>query len=119
MRMGLVFAGAATLVIGVVVFFVAIVGASQAAAAFLNCLNGYPTPPMYGVPTACTDAMNAMALYEGLEILGGVVGVIGLVLLIVGIALGPVRPVATPMYPPPVYIPPYGTPPQGPPPPQP
>ncbi len=118
-RTGLVFAGAATLVIGIVVFFVAIVGAGQAAAAFLNCFSGYPTPPIYTVPNACTNAMGAMAMYQGLEVLGGVLGVVGLVLLVIGIALQPEGRAPTPMYPPPVYAPPYVPPPQIPRPPQP
>ena len=117
LRKGLVLAGAATMVIGVAVFFVALVGASQAIAAFGNCLNNFPTYPMFGTPAECANAMASLSLFQGLEALGGVLGVVGFVLLIVGIVLQPGRPGVTPMYPPPVYAPPYPPPPQGPSPP--
>lgn len=123
LRVGLVLAGMAVLVLGVVVFVAAAIGLGQASAAFFGCLNNYPTYPPFGVPTACTDAMGAMATYQGLEALGGILGVVGLVVLVIGLVLQPERPVPmTAYYPPPVYGPPPGySAPQGPqnPPPQP
>ena len=124
MRKGLVYAGAGLLVLGVVVFTMGLLGTGQASAAFLNCLNGYPMYPPFGAPSACVSAMNDLALYQGVEALGGVAGLVGFVLLIVGIILQPEGPAPAPMayYPPPIYgPPPGGIPPQGPqsPPPQP
>lgn len=120
MRKGLVYAGVGILVIGVAVAVLGILGLGQASAAFLNCTNGFPTDPMFGFPAACTNAMGAMVAYQGLEWLGGVLGLLGLVLLVVGLVLQPEGPAAMTYYPPPVYGPPPGImPPQAPPPPQP
>ncbi len=118
MRRSLVYAGAALLVGGIVIYVVGMVGVSQAAADFVSCLNGYPSYPMFGVPAACATAMGTMAMYQGIEVLAAVLGVVGVVLLVVGAVLGPEGPAPAPMpyYPPPVYSPPPGyNPPQSPP----
>ncbi len=120
MRKGVVFGGATLLVLGVVVFAIAAVGAGQAASDLGNCLNGFPSNPTFGFPSACADAMGSLWLYQGIEALGGVLGLAGIVLLVVGLILPPTRPApaSMPYYPPPVYGPPPGyAPPQGPPPP--
>ena len=122
-RKGIFFAGVALLVVGLVAFVIALVGVSQATADLLSCMNGVPFNPSPFVPSACSNALAAVSLYDGLELLGGVVGVVGFVLLIVGLVLPPERPALAPMpyYPPPVYgAPPGHSPPQTPqPPPQP
>ncbi|HYM39231.1 MAG TPA: hypothetical protein VEY12_03665 [Thermoplasmata archaeon] len=124
MRKGILYAGVAVLVLGLVVFVIADLGAGQAYSALVGCLNGFPANPTYPMPPACSDAMRAIAMYGGLEIVGGILGLVGIVLLVIGLVLPPERPVPAvmPYYPPPVYGGPTGyTPPQGPqsPPPQP
>ncbi len=121
MRRGILFAGLALLVVGLVVFVIALIGVGQATADFLNCMNGLPANPFLPVPSSCSNAMAAITLYEGLEILGGIVGLVGFVILVVGLILPPERPVLAPMpyYPPPVYGAPPGYPPPGPQPPPP
>lgn len=124
MRRSLVYAGIAALIGGLIVYAIALVGVAQATANFVSCLNGFPSYPMYGVPATCSAAMGQLALYQGLEALAAVLGVIGIAVLVVGLVLGPEGPAPAPMpfYPPPVYAPPPGythpqTPPSPPPPP--
>ncbi len=126
MRNGIFYGGLAVLLVGLVVFAIAAVGAGQAAAAFAGCMNGYqPNPfnPTPYVPPACSNAFGAIAMYGGLEVLGGALGFVGVIILVIGLVLQPERPMpaAMPYYPPPVYGAPPGYPPQGPqaPPPQP
>jgi hypothetical protein len=122
-RRSLVAAGAASLALGVVLFGLGVFEQAQASAALASC---YVNPPMYGYPTACTDAMNALFVWGSVMSLAGVVGVIGFVLLVLGFLLQPEGmrapyvphyppPVYAPSYPPPVYAPPEGpkTPPPG------
>ena len=120
MRKGIASAGGALLVLGVVVFAIAAVGAAQAASDFGNCLNGFPSNPTFGFPSACADAMGSLWLYQGIEAIGGLLALGGIALLVIGLILPPTRPApaSMPTYPPPVYGPPgVYTPPQGPPPP--
>ena len=117
MRRNLVYAGLALLILGIVVSALAVVGSGQATEQFMGCLNGVPSNPIGGFPAGCADAMNALVVYSGLEYVGGIVGLVGLVLQVLGIVLEPVRPVPAwvPNQPPPVYGSPYGhAPPQGP-----
>lgn len=118
MRRDLVLAGAALLIVGIVMFAFAWVGASQAAISFTNCLMS--NPPTSTFPTACTEAVNAIAMYTTLEAVAGLLGLVGFVLLLVGLLLEPPRPAFFPMpgYPPPAAAPPPGySPREGPPPP--
>lgn len=110
MRKPLVYAGAVVLLGGVIVYAIALFGVAQASANFLNCLNGFPSYPMYGVPTACSAAMGQLVLYQGFEVLAAVLGIVGLAVLVVGMILDPPGPAPGPMpyYPPPVYAPPPG-----------
>lgn len=108
-RRGLAFAGLGALIAGIVLFVVAEVETSQQAIAFANCYGGMP--PFGGYPTTCTDALNAMALWQGLSLIAAVVGVLGLILLVLGLVLQPegvfAGPPYAPQYPPPVYAPSY------------
>ncbi len=108
MRATLVIAGAAVIVVGLVVFAFGVIGVGQATTDFVNCLNGVPMQPTFGFPSACANAMNAVASWEIVEAFGGFLGVLGLVLLAVGILLDRERP--APIYPQ-AYPPPYGPPP--------
>lgn len=117
MRKGLVLVGVVLVVFGILFFFMFAVAAGQAASDFMNCLNGFPSYPSFGFPTACTNAMNAMYFDQLMEGLAGLGTLLGVVLLVVGLVLQPERPVpaSMPSYPPPIYGPPPGyVPPQGP-----
>ncbi len=117
-RTSVVIAGAIVMIVGVVVFAFGAVGVGQATTDFINCLNSFPTQPIFGYPTACVTAMNAVATWELVEALGGFLGVVGVVVLVVGALLDRERPapVYAPMYPQPGYAPPpVYAPPQGPP----
>lgn len=126
LRKGLVYAGVATLVLGIVIFAVCTFAISQAAADFMSCVG---TNPYQGTPpAACLSAMSTMVLYGALEWIGIIVGVVGFVVLLLGVLLEPDRPTMAPPYypsqvpPAPYYGPPPVNPPQGPqtpPPPQP
>ncbi len=119
MRKGLAYLGAALLVVGVVVFFAGLGGASQVATDLVNCgtLSGFQ------VPSACANALGALWMYEAIEGTGGIFGIVGLILFIVGLTMEPERPVpvAAPYYVPPTYPPPpsYAPPPNPPSPPTP
>ena len=107
MRKDLVYVGGALLVVGVVVFGMSLAGAAAATTNFMNCMAGSP-PLTPTLPNACTDALNALAMYGTLEGVGGMLGLVGFVLLLVGLILEPARPVSTPFpgYPPPAWAPP-------------
>lgn len=124
MRVELAAAGAGSLALGVVLFALSVFEQSQASAALVNC---YGAPPIYGYPTACTDAMNALYFWGTMTSIAAVVGITGFVLFILGLFLPPegvrLGPPYAPQYPPPVYAPAYPPPayppPQGPRPPPP
>ena len=106
-RRNRVYAGAAVLVVGVVVVGIGLAGYAEASANFMNCTAGFPMPePTF--PTACLDALNALGAYEMLSGFGGLVSLVGFVLLLVGLVLQPARPVPTalPGYPPSERTPP-------------
>lgn len=109
LRKGLSIGGAALFVFGLVIYVVFVVAATQATTDFMNCLSGNPGYPL---PSACTSAMSAMALYGSLEWVGAAFGLIGFVLLVLGLVLPPERPTV----PPSAFYPPPGYPPPGPPP---
>ncbi len=119
MRKGLVFAGVATLVVGIVIFAICSFAISQAATEFMNCVG---TNPYAGTPpSACLSAMSSMVLYGMLEWIGIIVGVVGFIVLLLGLLLQPEPPAMAPppyagpqYYPPPPVYPPQG--PQAPPP---
>jgi hypothetical protein len=110
LRKGFAYLGVALFVLGVALFFLGAVESGRAGAAFMNCFGG-TTPPFGGFPTACTDAMNAVALWQGVMGVSVLLGIAGLVFLILGVVLQPqgVRagPPYAPAYPPPVYAPSY------------
>lgn len=119
MRKGLVYAGVAALIVGIVVFAACAFAVSQAATDFMNCVG---TNPYQGTPpTTCLTAMGNMVLYGTLEWVGIIAGVVGFIILLLGLLLPPEQPtLAQPYYAPQYYAPPPAYPPQGPltPPPQ-
>lgn len=108
MRRALAAVGGSSVGLGVVLFALGLFQTGQASAAMFNCFGG---TPVYGFPSACTDAANAFYLGEFVTGLAVAVGVVGIVLLILGLVLQPegmrLGPWVMPQYPPPVYAPSY------------
>ncbi len=105
MRQGIVIAGVALLILGVVLFGVGMLEATQAAAAYVTCF--------MGGSLICTDLLGTMAFWGMIENVGIAVGVIGLIVLLVGAVLqeeGPRPTQPYPQYPPPAYPPSYAPP---------